>query len=341
MKKTLLTLACLLCAWAAAAQDAVTFEFDGGISGPLKQKMEQQISRLLTAINTAESSGSDGINYGGVQFEASETASQTIGMLWNHVHFRTQDDDIYEPCLTRRQGSRIVGYQVRNIYMDMVPLDSTYQESKVQEFVVDLDAQGRISDVNIAMNKLQYQALLSEGKTVAELDRRSEILHHCEQFANAYRKMDLQFMQDIFSDDALIITGRVPQRQQSTVGMRRNPETGARLPQKSNATYTVRTKAEYLSELTRIFNNQRRLRGGYINVEFSDFKVVRHPTRPNFYGVTTKQRWSSKGYQDEGIVFLVWDFTNEESPKIQVRTWQMMSTPEREIFTLNSIDFDE
>ena len=38
----------------------------------------------------------------------------------------------------------------------------------------------------------------------------------------------------------------------------------------------------------------------------------------------------------EGIVFLVWNFTNEERPKIEVRTWQAMSTEEREIFTLNN-----
>lgn len=343
MRKNIISILTLLLALAAPGihtmraqqADAVSFEFDGGISGPLKQKMEQQLQTLLTAINRACTAGSNEINYTGVQFSGAETASMSIGMLWNSVHFRTQDDDILEPCLQHRRAGHTTGYQVRNIYMDMIPVDSSYQDDAVQEFVVDFDAQGRITDVNIAMGKLQYQQLMSEGERLGDLDRREQVINFCEQFANAYHKMDLQFMEDIFSDDALIITGTVRRRTQATIGMRRNPETGVQMPNQQNVTYTVHTKAEYLSNLRRIFNNQRNRRGGYVDVKFDDYEVMRHPAKPNYYGVTLRQRWSTPGYSDEGIVFLVWDFTDEENPKIQVRTWQAMDTDEREIFTLN------
>lgn len=318
-----------------AAQDQVAFEFSSGIDGTLKTKMEQQLTNLLTAINRAESSGSNEINFKGIDFESNETASQTISMLWNCVHFRTQDDDFYQPCLAHRRAGRVTGYQVRNIYMDMKPVDDSYQESLVQEFVIELDAQGRISDVNIAMSKLQYQDLLRDGERLNDLDRREQIINYCEQFSNAYHRMDLQFMEDVFSDDALIITGRVRQRVPSNMMLRHDPETGRPLPKQSDVEYTVHTKQEYLNNLRRIFTNQRNKPGGFVNVEFSDYKITRSGAKPNFYGVTVKQRWNTKGYGDEGIVFLVWDFTNEERPKIQVRTWQEMSTEERKIFTLN------
>lgn len=334
MKKTLLLLSLLLCQF-SMAQDEVSFEFSDGIEGQLKTRMEQNISRLLTAINRACTTGSDEINFSGVQFERGETASQTVGMLWNAVHFRTQDDDFYQNCLQHRQAGRVSGYQVRGIYMDMVPVDDSYQEDLSQEFVIELDAQGRISDLNIAMNKLQYQDLMKQGELLGDMDRREQVIHFCEQFANAYHKMDIQFMDDIFSDDALIITGSVRKRAPATIGLRQNPETGVTLPNQDKVTYTVHTKAQYLANLKRIFNNQRNMKGGFVDVKFDDYTVVRHPAKPNYYGVTLRQRWSTKGYSDEGIVFLVWDFTDEEHPKIQVRTWQAMDTTEKEIFTLN------
>ena len=249
-------------------------------------------------------------------------------------HFRTQDDDLYEPCLQLKQGARVIGYQVRNIYMDMVKIDDSYQDDLSQEFVVEFDAQGRISNVNIAMNKLQYQDLLREGEQLNDMDRRMQIINFCEQFANAYRTMDMQFMEDIFSEDALIITGTVLQRTQATITARYNPETGERLPDDPEVTYTSQTKKEYLQKLRNIFNRQRGQRGGFVNVQFSDYSITRHGAKPNYYGVTLRQKWNTKGYSDEGIVFLVWDFTDEEHPKIQVRTWQPTWATKR--FTLGS-----
>lgn len=329
----LLLLATLLPAGTVAAQDEVTFEFSDGVSGPIKAKMEQQAARMLTAINRACTAGSDEINFAGVQFESAETAAMTVSALWNAVHFRTQDDDIYETCLQRKQGARVVGYQVRNIYMDMVKIDDSYEDDLTQEFVIDFDAQGRISNVNIAMSKLQYQELMRAGEELDDMDRRLQIVKFCEDFANAYCKMDLKFMEDIFSDDALIITGTVRQRQKATIAAP-NPEVGEQMPDGRTVTYTSHTKEQYLQKLRECFNNQRHKKGGFVSVTFSDYSIVRHGAKPNYYGVTLRQQWKTKGYEDEGIVFLVWDFTDEEHPKIQVRTWQPIWATKR--FTLGS-----
>ena len=333
MKKTLFTLLLVASTNIISADDQVTVEIADGLQGPLKAKIEQQLSRFLTAINAAASAGSDELNFNGIQFESSETANQTVCALWNTVHFRTQDDDFYENCLCRKRAGRVIGYQIRNIYMDMIPVDDSYKEEPTQEFTVDFDAQGRISDVNMAMNKLQYQELLKAGEQLQDLDNRQEVIYFCEQFAGAYHKYDIQFMQDIFSDDALIITGRVRQKEKSSVVMR-NPEVN--LPTQNNVEYTVQTKEEYIKNLTNCFNNQKRKKGGFINVTFKDYRIVRHPAKPNYYGVTVKQSYKSEGYEDEGIVFIVWNFTDKEHPKIEVRTWQAMNTEEREIFTLNN-----
>ena len=116
MKKILFALALLL-PFALHAQDEVAFEFSDGIDGAVKATMEQNTSRLLTAINRAESRNAD-INYSGIGID--NLASQSIGMMWNNVHFRVLDDDIVEHCLRVKSSSgSIIGYQVRNIAVEM------------------------------------------------------------------------------------------------------------------------------------------------------------------------------------------------------------------------------
>ena len=50
---------------------------------------------------------------------------------------------------------------------------------------------------------------------------------------------------------------------------------------------------------------------------------------------------AGKHYSDEGYLFLVWDFSDEENPKIHVRTWQPLESvsDESQIMNLNSIRY--
>lgn len=300
------------------AQDEVNFEFSDGIDNAmLKQRMEQQLSQLLTAINRAESSGGL-INFSGINIDPS--ASMSVTSLWENAHFRTLDDDIVEHCLVMKRNGRVYGYQARNIAVEMKPQYDNYQDELNQEICVDFDTKGDISDFNITMGINQYTRLMKEGSEIEDLDERMQVIHFCEQLKNAYMKRDLQFLENVFSDDALIITGKVIMRQKAEVGM-----------SQKDYEYTVKTKREYLDNLRRLFSNPRT---GAINVKFNDYRIKRHGSKPNYYGVTVIQDWNTNAYSDQGIVFLVWDFTNKERPQIQVRTWQPMDTDENEVFTL-------
>lgn len=311
----LLLLCTALCGW---SQDEVNFEFSDGISNAvLKQRMERQLSLLLTAINRAESAGGL-INFTGINIEPS--ASMGITSLWENAHFRCIDDDIVEHCLVLKRNGRVYGYQARNIAIEMKPQYDNYQDEKEQEICVDFDTKGNISDLNITMGINQYSRLMKEGAEIEDLDERMQVIKFCEDLKNAYMKRDLQFMENIFSDDALIITGKVIMRQKAEIGM-----------SQKDYEYTVKTKKEYLKKLREVFNNPRT---GAINVNFREYRVKRHNAKPNYYGVTLIQDWNTDGYSDQGIVFLVWDFSNKEQPKIQVRTWQPMDTDESEVFTL-------
>lgn len=303
----------------ASAQNNVDFEIADGLSNAtLKTLMERQVSRLLTAINTAESNGGS-VNFSGIDID--DMASHSIVMLWENVRFRTLDDEVVTNCL-RLGGGQSDSWQVRNIEVEMKPLDDTYKGNKIQEVSIDFDKNGRIVDFNFTLGINQYMRIMKEGVELDDLDRRMQILHYVEQFRNAYNQKDIDFMDAVFSEDALIITGKVIRRVPNELQIRSN---------RPEIQYTKQSKQQYLANLKRVF-----ARNGYVNVKFDEIKVLRHGANPNFYGVTLVQHWNSSNYSDEGILFLVWNFENPDAPQINVRTWQPMETPDEEVFTLDN-----
>lgn len=303
----------------ASAQNNVDFEIADGLSdAALRTRMEQQVSKLLTAVNTAESNGRS-VNFSDIDID--DMASHSIAMLWENVRFRTLDDEIVTNCL-RLGGGQLRGFQVRNIEVEMKPLDDTYTDNRIQEICIDFDKKGRIVDFNLTIGTNQYMRIMKEGVELDDLDRRMQILHYVEQFRNAYNQKDLAFMDAVFSEDALIITGKI---------IKRVPNEMRISSSKPEIQYTKQSKQQYLANLKRVF-----ARNGYVNVKFDEIKVLRHGANPNFYGVTLIQHWNSSTYRDEGILFLVWNFENPDAPQINVRTWQPMETPDDDIFTLDN-----
>lgn len=301
----------------AYAQDAVNFEISDGVTDPaLKSNIERNTSMLLSAINQAESSGKD-INYSGINID--NLASQSIGMMWNNVHFRIVDDDIVEHCLQIKSSSgAVIEYQVRNIAVEMKPFDDSYDGDINQEVCINYDRRGNITDFNITMGVQQYMSIIREGERLNDADRRIQILQWVERFKMAYIQKNMNFMEDVFSDDALIVTGRVVKRVHSDI-------------KPVSVEYTSYGKQQYLKHLKGVF-----ARNSYINVKFDDIEIVRHGAKPNYYGVTLKQGWFTKNYSDEGILFIIWDFSDELHPQILVRTWQPMEVDENDIFTLSN-----
>lgn len=310
----------LACTSNINSADNVTVKFTDGISNTtIKNKMERNAASLLTAINRACTQRSDYINY--VNCPGVPVDVQTsIGILWrNAAHFRTTKNTISEPCLQIRRNNTIRGYQLRNIEMMMDPAGDQYQDDIMQEFCINFDANGNICDFKQTMETHQYKKLIENGEILEDFDRRFQIIDFCEQFKTAYNKKDLDFMKMIFSEDALIITGKKINRVASN-----------REVQLPKFEYKVQTKEQYIKGLSNVFKNAQ-----YINVKFDNYEIRRHPIKQNYYSVTLKQSWFSKNwrnsYADEGIVTLIWDFRDEENPRINVRTWMPIDTPENEM----------
>lgn len=297
----------------------VTVQIDGIDNATVKAKMERTMSAFLTEVNNAQSS-KRALNFGGMGL--STNVQSSVSMLWENSPFECTDEEIIEHCI--QTGS---GYQVRNIPLMMRPTDSSFNEDEYQEAVFSFDRNGNMESFYLTLSMNLYMNVIKSNKSVTDLRRRQLILDYVEHFRTAYNQKDKEFIEAVFSDDALIITGKViPQR------VRDNIQLPARVE------YTRQTKRQYMTKLSQIFAANK-----HIKVTFDEIRVVMHPTKSEWYGVTLHQGWTSDRYHDDGWLFLLWDFSNEDHPTIHVRTWQPdkiegKKLPDEEIFSLDDFN---
>ena len=169
-------------------------------------------------------------------------------------------------------------------------------------------------------------AKILKGKlTETDASRRRQILNYCEHLRTAYTTKDIDFLRQVFSDEALIIVGNVVKESATTAGIGSD----------SRVTYALHTKRDYLSRLAKVFAVNKT-----VDVKFSDFRIMRHPTKDGIYGVSLRQRYSSDRYSDDGWLFLLWDFRNPSMPLIHVRTWQPSATVSSSEGVIDISDFN-
>ncbi len=142
-----------------------------------------------------------------------------------------------------------------------------------------------------------------------DADNRRMILNYCEHLRTSYTTKDIDFLRQVFSDQALIIVGHVVKTADNN--------SAAGIEGDEKVTFSLKTKKEYLERLEMVFAANKK-----IDVKFTDFRIMRHPTMEGIYGVSMEQEYTSDRYSDDGYLFILWDFRNESMPLIHVRTWQ-------------------
>jgi hypothetical protein len=303
------------------ARGQVSFTVSDGIdNATIKSKIESTVSKMLTEINAAKVAGRS-LNFSAMG-SISTRVQQSMAMLWENSPFICTDEEIIEHCITTGTG-----YQVRNIPLMMKPTgEREFNEDEYQEAVISFDRQGDVESFYLSISMNLYMNVIKSNLELTDLRRRQLILDYVEQFRTAYNQKDINFLNQVFSDDALIITGKV------ITTKHREGFTSQKIQ------YNKQSKEQYIKNLHGIF-----ARNSYIKVTFDEIEVMRHPVKPNFYGVTLLQGWTSGKYHDDGYLFLLWDFTNENAPQIHVRTWQPdkiggKALPKDEVFSLSDFN---
>lgn len=273
-------------------------------------KVEERLSSLLTEINSAQSANRP-LALAGLGL--SGEARQSLEMLWVVAHFYCCDEEV-----TDRLWNFKKSYMVRSIPLIIVPDDAdSWANGTYQEAVVEFDLNGNIIDFRFSFSSQLGESLEKCSGSAVEAQKKLEILAWCDRLRTAYNEHNLAFMKKVFSDNALIITGRIIKETDREFGTTNE-----------KVVYSKQSKKEYMIKLARCFKNNK-----WIEVEFDEVgigdldskgcgTVTQSGVNANFYGVRLHQKWKSTNYSDEGYVFLLWNFSKEDEPQIEVRTWQ-------------------
>ena len=312
----------------------VTLTIDAGANRPLAlSTAERNLAQVLTEINRAQKAHVP-VSVKGLRMD--EFAKRSLARLWAVTPFYCDDEEVVDRCWIFRNGTMMVSH----IPLIITPEEETFGTGTYQEAVVEFDTRGNITDFRFALDSQTAESMERCG-SVVEKEKQMIILQYVERFRTAYNQKDLSYIQQLFSDDALIITGHVvmtrplSDRQVATF----------------KVNYTKQNKQQYIANLRKAF-----ARNKWIDVKFSQIGengedasgcqgITRSKIDPNKYGVRLRQSWKSSNYSDEGYLFLLWEFPeNGGNPIIHVRTWQpewvggQKQEPDDNISTLGGFD---
>ena len=213
-------------------------------------------------------------------------------------------------------------YQVRDISVHLDLKDT--KQKPVQYLILDFDNKGKLADADYG-GWSQFDFIGSEKvKTQKIKDFIDEFL---QDYKTAYQKENYDYIEKIFSDDALIIVGKVLRDKKST-----HSDIEKKPPR---IVLEKRSKHEYLTNLKNVFDKNEQ-----IIVEFDNVEITQKNNFPDIYGVTLLQKWWSSSYHDQGWLFLMLNMQDENKPVVvDIRTWHPGYLDDRSPFGLNNIKF--
>lgn len=202
------------------------------------------------------------------------------------------------------------GYEIRKIRV-MNKYNSINKQT-TEYLILDFDESGKIYDVNFGIMEKLYDDFVNQAIYGEDWGNRQIIIKFMEKYRTAYLARDMEVLDKIFAEDALIIVGRM-------LKTKKNADAVSYVKinnDQPNFEQIKYTKSEFLKRQKRIFDGREDLFLG-----FSKFTIHRKNDTTGIYGVSLRQGFESTGYSDEGYLFLLIDF-NKEDPQIYVRSWQ-------------------
>ena len=176
---------------------------------------------------------------------------------------------------------------------------------------------------------IMWTALSVSAQETAEqkdAKRRMFIDDFLATYEAAYEKKEIDYIENFFSDDALIITET---KKLKPAGSKEIiPSTQKTRPYQT----IVENRKDYIKRLKSIFDSNTS-----IKLSIAGKRVKQHAKYPEIYGINFTQLWKDQNGGDNlesqmpGFVFLMIDFKkSEQTPIIHVRTWQPKDNIEKE-----------
>lgn len=179
----------------------------------------------------------------------------------------------------------------------------------------------KIESVAFALTQRAENDIMNAAASWPEVSRWA-ILNFMEDYQTAFALKRTDYINSIFSDDALIITGTILKKLDNAErAFDRSKSLDLGGPK--DIAYSQLSKTEYIDRLRKIFSTRE-----YVHLQFED-NVTRMIDLPAInginkgaaFGIEIKQRYESTGYSDDGYLTMVFD-TRGKLPIIHVRLWQ-------------------
>lgn len=210
------------------------------------------------------------------------------------------------------QFTELAGY----IYCRSIPMRFAFSGNRnfVENVVFVFDKSGKIDNVSFGLSEVAHEDIFSNHNVDWSNDAKEVLQSFLENYKTAYALERLDYLESVFSEDALIISGKVVE---TLVG---NVETGYR-----NNRYvklTKYSKSEYINRLKDVFRYNE-----FINIKFANNDIIKMGKGGEVYAVQIKQDYFSANYGDTGFLFLLVDVNDPDKPIIHVRAWQEQPDP--------------
>lgn len=242
-------------------------------------------------------------------------------------YFTSEGLDIYERLLLYGQA-KIVGqtdFEFYRLGTDVIArgLQMSFsfktgsRKAFVQDVVFTFNSENKINNIAFGLGKTANDDIL--GKSVWPEAVRMAIVQFLENYQTAYALKRLDYIEGVFDDDAVIITGSyVPRKAKIADGGGYNI--------KREVKYTRYDKQAYLKYLSRSFESKE-----FINIRFANTDI-RKTSKGEEYAIQLYQEYYSSNYGDKGYLFLMVNMNNPDAPVIIVRTWQPEKDPKFGIY---------
>ncbi len=192
-----------------------------------------------------------------------------------------------------------------------IPMSFTFSKGKqtIENVVFTFTENKKVDGIQFALEERAARNIMGD-KRYSETSQLT-LINFMENYKTAFALKRLDYIESIFANDAVIITGRVLQNTQ---------QTDAHQILLDNIVYTRQNKKEYLARLENSFNSKE-----WINIKFGNTDFEKSAQGEQF-GIRLLQDYASSNYGDRGYLFLLIDISNPEKPLIRVRTWQPETT---------------
>ena len=232
------------------AQHATTFKFSETAPERVLRVMENNAKDLFAEINRKYDQNDSQLNLS--SSVVTGFARNRIANMWAVSHFYCTRTNINTRVM-KMVGSST--YQVRNIPVFYKEGES--QEYKYQMIVLEFDMSGKISDLYCTMPEHLYTEVINGGNEVTNNRHRWMIKNFVDNFFTAYNlgKEGLDLIDKMYSEDALIITGKVVNYKTSS-----KTEFSRTLTNNQRIEYSIQNKRQYMEKLRGIFTRNSYIR---------------------------------------------------------------------------------